>query len=182
MNEIENMSDEELQEMEEEIKEDDMMNSSEEQAQLSQEMQELYGGADPDEKMNAHTFLHNAAFKTKDTTRVTYLKEEELGRPLFSVRFMLDMQDIAKYYLDPLLAELKAEQERLKKAGKEYFEIDIDKHNGIANYFYNKIQNVTDSGMSNMGFSMNLNVTRKMDSTRRKSRASLDNLKGGNDK
>ena len=90
------------------------------------------------------------------------------------------MEDIAKYYLDPLLVSLKEEQEALKEKGKPYVDIDVEKNNGIANYFYNKIQNVTDSGMSNMGFSMNLNVTRKMDATRRKSQASMDNLKGGN--
>lgn len=176
---IENMDDEQLARAVNDL-EEEKEDSLDEQAQLSNEMKELYGGAEPEEKMNAHTFLHQAAFKAKDTTRITYLKEEELGRPLFSIRFMLDMEDIAKYYLDPLLVSLKEEQEALKEKGKPYVDIDVEKNNGIANYFYNKIQNVTDSGMSNMGFSMNLNVTRKMDATRRKSQASMDNLKGGN--
>ncbi len=119
------------------------------QMEDSAEWQDAYGSPEPDEQQNAHTFIHKATFDSDDTVRTTWLSESELGRPLFSVRFLLDMEDISKFYIDPLAKRMKVE-------------------NRIADYFANKIQNTTDSGMSNKGFAMNLNVTRKMDTTRRK--------------
>ena len=126
----------------------------------SADWQEAYGAPEPEEKQNAHTFIHKATFESDDTVRTTWLSESELGRPLFSVRFLLDMEDIAKFYIDPIAKNLKVE-------------------NKIADYFANKIQNTTDSGMSNKGFAMNLNVTRKMDSSRHRARDPTENLKGG---
>ncbi|KKL24347.1 hypothetical protein LCGC14_2416190, partial [marine sediment metagenome] len=105
-------------------------------------------------------FLWKASFDHDDTLRTTYLTEGELGRPLFTVRFLLDMEDIAKYYIDPLSEELK-----------------ID--NRIAKYFWEKIQNITSSGMSNLGFGPLLSVTKRMDITRKKVKGNIDNLKGG---
>lgn len=154
-------SDEDLREMEEE-QEDKAEDMSEDQFQLSKEVQEAYGSPEPDEKQNQHTFLHKATFDSPDTVKTTFLSESELGRPLFNVRFLLDMHDISKYYLDPILKDLRLEPQ----------------HNGIANYFWEKIQNITGSGMSNKGFSMNLNVTRKMDTVRKRIR-DTSKLKGG---
>lgn len=141
-----------------EFEEDKAQNTTEDDYLNRMQLAEGYPAPEPDEKMNPHTFLHKAAFGTVDTTRTTFLSESELGRPLFSVRFMLKMEDVAKYYLDDICTNL-------------------DIQNKIANYFNADIQNTTDSGMSNKGFAMNLNVTRRMDTLRRKAR--ISNLKGG---
>ena len=141
---------------------DDKEEDIEDQMQLSDELKEAYGAVEPEEKQNAHSFLHKATFDSSNTVRTTFLNESELGRPMFSVRFLSDMANISHYYLNPLLKELK---------------VDPLKFNGIANYFESKIQTITNSGMSNRGFAMNLNVTRKMDATRKRER--IENLKGG---
>lgn len=150
----------------EEVKEDQQEQQVEDQYETQQELMEGYPVPEPDEKQNAHTFLHKAAFDSPDTVRTTFLFPEELGRPLFSVRFMLKMQDVAKYYLDPLLIHLK---------------LDPLINNRIATYFWEDVQNVTSSGMSNKGFAMNLNVTRKVDATKKKVRQTSE-LKGGKTK
>ena len=124
---------------------------------LNQEYQADYPVLEPEERINAAAFLNKAAFHSQDTVRTTFLHEGELGRPLFTVRFLMDMEDIANYYIDPLL--------------KKYKEVlDNDVSNKISTYFWNKLQNVTDSGMSNKGFISNLSVTRKMDATRTRTR------------
>ena len=152
---------EELQEMQEDIAQD----TADDQREDTLEWQEAYGSPEPEEKHNQHTFLSNAV-KAEDTTRVTYLDEWELGRPMFSVRFLLDMEDISKFYLDEMVKELSSKGEEI--------------NNNIANYFHQKILNITDSGMSKEGFAMNLNVTRKIDMLRKKVRINnIENLKGG---
>lgn len=152
---------EEMEDMQEEATED----ADQDRFENTQEWQERYGSPEPEEKHNQHTFLSNAV-KSLDTVRTTYLDEWELGRPMFNVRFLLDMEDISKFYLDEMAEELSDKE-------KPVF-------NNIANYFRQKILNITDSGMSKGGFTMNLNVTRKMDSMRRKVRVSnTENLKGG---
>ena len=149
----------------EEVQEDAAADADEDRMQRAQEFQEGYGYPTPDEKHNQHTFLSNAV-KSEDTTRVTYLDKEELGRPLFSVRFLLDMEDVANHYLNPIADHLsKYKKDKIVK-------------NKISQYFFMKVLNITDSGMSKEGFAMNLNVTKKMDTTRKKlSEASLKNLK-----
>ena len=44
-----------------------------------------YGGVSQDIPQNVHTFLHNVAVTT-DTTKLGYLKEEELGFPNLPIR------------------------------------------------------------------------------------------------
>lgn len=151
-----------LQEEIEDQKEEDMEDAQD----MTAEMQELYGAPEPEQKHNQHSFLHKAVFDAEDTVRTTFLKQEELGRPLFTLRFMLDMEDVCKYYLDPILKSIK---------------LDPYSTNGIANYFKAKIQNVTHSGMSNGGFAMMMNVTQKKDLTRVKKRenSNTENLKRG---
>lgn len=133
------------------LKQEEMEDGAEDQYDLNRELQEAYGYPEAEEKMNTHSFLHKAAFDSKDTVRTTFLHEGELGRPLFTVRFLMDLKDISKYYFDDIL----------KKLGK-----DSDVENKIANYFEEKLQNITASGMSNKGFVMNLNVTKRVDATR----------------
>jgi len=149
---------EEVQEMQEEQTEDSELDRME----LSQEMQEAYSAPEPEEVQNQASFLHKAAFYSPDTTRTTFLHESELGRPLFSVRFIMELENLSAYYLGELCKELNIE-------------------NKIEEYFHQKRETITSSGMSNKGFAMNLNVTRKIDATRKRTReSSIDNLKGGN--
>ncbi len=157
--------DREIMEEMREQQQDDLEDAEDDRFDLNQEMQDGYPVPEPDEKQNQHTFIHKAAFGSDNTVRTTYLHEGELGRPLFTVRFLLDMHDISKYYIDQLVKDLGLNPE----------------DNGIANYFWEKIQNITDSGMSNKGFAMNMNVTRRMDATRRKVKENIL-MKGGGKK
>lgn len=150
-----------LRQMEEE-QQDSLEDQSEDSMLLQQEFQEGYPAPMSPESHNSSSFIHKATFGSEDTIKTTFLSESELGRPLFNVRFILDMEDIAKHHLDGYTKKLNVE-------------------NRIAKYFREKLKNITDSGMSNRGFSMNLNVTRKMDTTRRREN-NIDNLKGGNNK
>ena len=144
------------QDMQEEAADDAAQDNFENTAEFN----EAYGSPEPEEKQNQHSFLHKSAFDASDTLRVTNLNEFELGRPMFNIRFLLDMEDISKFYLDEL--------------AKEH---GID--NKIAQYFRDKIINITDSGMSKDGFTANLNVTKKMDTIRKKVRENpLENLQG----
>ena len=129
---------------------------------ISHEMAELYGSPTQEEKHNQHIFLSKTTDK-QEVDRFTFLNEEETGRPLFSMRFMLDIEDICKHYLDEALA----------KHGEE---------NKISKYWRRKIDNVTSSGMSKNGFIQMMNITRKMDMTRKSSRGNIENLKGGTKK
>ncbi len=144
----------------EEAQEDAAEDARADQLEDTNDYSEAYGSPEPEEKMNQHTFLSNAV-KSKDTLRVTNLNEQELGRPMFSIRFLLDMEDICNLYLGDMAKQLGIE-------------------NRVSDYFKQKIINITDSGMSKEGFTSLLNVTRKMDSTRTKVRDNpIQNLKGG---
>ncbi len=145
-----------LQEMEN-IQLDEAQDQQEESMINSQEFQD---GMMPDQEtqFNQHTFLAGS-LDQENPEKVTYLSESELGRPLFNMRFLQDIEDVCKHYLDELC----------KENGME---------NKISHYFRAKIQNIADSGMSNKGFVQNLNVTKKVDMTRTRKR-NLDNLKGG---
>jgi len=143
-----------LQEMKEQ-QADDSAEGMFDQMEDTSAWQEAYGAPEPEEKINQHAFIFRSAFDNEDTIKTTFLTEGELGRPLFTVRFLMDMEDLARYYIDPVA----------KKIG-----LDPKKDNKIANYFWEKIQNITASGMSNKGFIQNLNVTRKMDMTRKRTK------------
>ncbi len=120
-----------------------------------------YGTPEPEPTYNQHSFI-SASLKEPMPEKVTYLEKGELGIPAFTIRFMQDMEDIAKYYLDPIV--------------NKYFK---DKQeNRCADYFRQKIINVCDSGMSNNGFIHSMNVTKKMDMQRSRVNT-IDNLKGG---
>ncbi len=159
MEEQKPMTEEEM-EAYEDAQEDSAEDADDNRGDNLREDQEAYGFPEQEEKHNQHTFLSNAV-KAKDTLRVTNLNEQELGRPMFSIRFLLDMEDICKLYLDDLAIKLGIE-------------------NRVSQYFRNKIINITDSGMSKDGFTSLLNVTKKMDIARKKIRENpIQNLKGG---
>jgi len=148
---------EEVQKIQEEQTEDSELDRME----LSQEVQEAYGAPEPEEVQNQASFLHKAAFYSPDTIRTTFLHESELGRPLFSVRFIMDLEILSAHYLDAICEKYNME-------------------NKIKEYFHQKREVTTSSGMSNKGFSMNLNVTRKIDATRKRmSESSINNLNKG---
>lgn len=149
---------------------EDLRTEEMEEQQLDQgEVQEDFGGQgygypQQEDKHNQHTFISKAV-DMKDVEKVSYLKPEELGRPLFNVRFLLDMEDIAKHYLDPLLAK-----------------DDLNLKNRISDYFRNKINNICSSGLSHNGFIQTMNITKRMDATRTRVRGNTDNLNIGNKK
>jgi len=123
--------------------EEDMEDQIEEQADIQKDTQEDiedYGYPQADPVYNQHAII-SKSIDNSETLKTTFLSSQELGRPLFSVRFMLDLQKIAEHQ-------------------------DLPR---IAKYFEDKIRNITHSGMSNEGFVMNLAVTQKRDTTRKKS-------------
>ncbi len=126
--------------------------------QSQYDFQSTYGSPEPKEQFNQHSFLSNSLMFDQPE-KVTFMTESELGRPLFSLRFLLDIEDIAKYYLDDIA-------------------LDLGIYNKIALYFREKITNYCSSGMSNKGFVQNLNVTKKMDTVRQRIR-NLPEVKGG---
>ena len=143
----------------EDFSEDQGMDGYEDHQLNQQEFQDAYGAPEPEERHNQHTFLATS-LNRDDPEKVTWLSESELGRPLFNIRFLLDIEDICHYYLDGVCTELSQPNE-------------------IAKYFREKINNVCDSGMSNKGFVQNLNVTRRMDTKRERVRNIQPIKKGG---
>lgn len=140
------------------LQEDEVEDTQQDQFLNQQEFQEAYGSPEPEQKYNQHAFLANSlVFDSPE--KVTFMSESELGTPLFNLRFLLDIEDISKYYLDKMAGELEIT-------------------NKIAEYFREKIKNISDSGMSNKGFVQNLNVTKKMEATRQRVR-NLPDVKGG---
>lgn len=134
------------------------------QFENSMDLNEEYEAPHQEERQNQHSFLHRATFANPDTLKTTYLDREELGKPVFTVRWLLDMESLAEHYLDSL-AEL-------------YSAGDI-KINRISLYFRNKVLNITDSGMSKEGFVLNLNATKRVDINRKRYTGNIENLKVG---
>ena len=83
--EIPQLSEEELEEMED-MQDELLEDQQADNVENSQELGELYGSPEPEERHNQHTFLDNAV-KAKDTVRTTYLDEWELGRQMINVRY-----------------------------------------------------------------------------------------------
>lgn len=131
---------------------DDAADASEESYEENMQIQKDYMAPEAEEKLNQFAIIKHA-IKDKDTTRTTYLTPEELGRPMFSVRFYQDYCDFAGHYLNGTLDEMG---------------FDPQTSNFIAHYFKNKVLNITNSGMSNKGFTMNLSVTQKRDTTKKR--------------
>ncbi len=138
---------------------DQQQDMQDEQAMTNQEnMDGGIGVPEPEQQYGQHKFLAESLYHTSPE-KVTFLDVYELGRPIFNMRFLLDIEDVCKYYLDELC----------KEYGNE---------NKIAEYFRAKIQNIADSGMSKDGAIQMANVTKKVDVTRRRTR-NIENLKGG---
>ena len=157
------MNDEEYQQaMYDELKGlefDDKEDTDEEQSLTNQEIQDAYGHPEPEERHNQHTFISNSLHQP-NPEKVTFMTQSELGTPLFNMRFLLDIEDICKYYLDEIAKDLQVD-------------------NKIAEYFREKVKNISDSGMSNDGFLQKLNVTKKMEATRERIRNLDPKMKGG---
>lgn len=79
----------------------------EEEVDLERYMTGGTSGSIPEEKHNSHKFLHDVLV-TKDTTKVGYLKEEEVGLPKLPIRTLkelalfcediADMKEFADYF------------------------------------------------------------------------------------
>lgn len=149
---------EQMMEEIENIQLDEAQDQQDEQMTNTQEFQDIMV-PEQENTFNQHTFIASS-LDQENPEKITFLSESELGRPLFNIRFLLDLEDICKHYLDDMCEE-------------------VNVLNKIALYFRAKIKNVADSGLSNKGFIQNMNVTRKVDMTRTRKR-NLDNLKGGN--
>lgn len=115
---------------EQDIQEDNSYDDAEVRAEVSQEVAEQYGSPQPEEKINQFTILKEMINK-KDSLRTTFLTRPELGKPMFSARFYLDCMKLCDMYGADLIKE----------------------------YFANKVGTITDSGMSNEGFTPKLSVT-----------------------
>jgi len=74
-----------------------MADSSDSQAEMSEEelaerLSQLVGSTPmPEEKQNLHTFLTKVV-TTPDTTKLGYLKEEEIGLPVLPIRTFKDLE------------------------------------------------------------------------------------------
>jgi len=156
--EQEELSLELLEEMED-LQHDQSSEAREDSMLDDQNWRELYGAPEPEEKFSQHIFL-TKSLDRDDTEKVTFLSTSELGNPHFSIRFLLDLEDVSKFYLD-IIAE---------KLGTK---------NRISDYFRDKINNICSSGMSNQGFLHNMNVSRRIDISRKKVHDNIQNLKGG---
>jgi hypothetical protein len=159
MEKSENITEQELQEIEEaeEEIEDNDEEVREDNFEAQQDLAEDYPYPEQEEKHNSH-FIINKALEKPDTVRTTFLTENELGKPLFSVRFLSDLHDDA----------LRANEE-IKDITSKQIDLNI-----LEKYYYEKIQNITSTGMSNKGFMMNLNVTHKREATKRRLRIPTD--------
>lgn len=142
----------------EDLQADDSQDSQDEQMMNTHEFQDGIGVPEPDQQFNKHSFLFSSLDQDK-LEKVTYFSESELGRPLFNVRFILSIESLAHHHLDLLCYQYGVP-------------------NKIASYFRQKVDDISATGMSNQGFLQKLNVTQKMDMTRKRIR-NLGNLKGG---
>ena len=86
-----NYEQEMLEEMQD-LQAEDMADQSEDSMLNQQNWQEAYGVPEPEEKVNQHTFLKES-LSFDDPEKVTFLNQYELGRPLFNIRFLLDIED-----------------------------------------------------------------------------------------
>lgn len=62
-------------------------------------LKKVFGSPQPEEKQNVHTFLNKVAEKP-DTTRVGYVKEEELGTPPLTIRTLKELSLISDKIMD----------------------------------------------------------------------------------
>ena len=92
-----------------------------------------YGASSPEGKHNVHTFLHNIA-TAKDTTKIGFLKEEEIGLPKNPVRTYKTLASIAGSIMD---------------------------NEDLANYFNNKSEILTSTSLSREGFLDKLAVVQR---------------------
>ncbi len=152
--------DDAMKEMEDERSEDNI----DSQTQTSREMDAIRE-LDTNSH-NQHKFLERATFENEDPIRTTFLHAEEAGRPDFSVRFLGSVKTAAEQMLDSHIEDVN-----------EKFPKEKPVTNMIANYFAEKIKNITESGMSMEGFNMRLNASKILDTSRTRNTRSLDNLK-----
>jgi hypothetical protein len=92
-----------------------------------------YGGSVPDSKQNVHTFLHSVA-TADDTTKLGFLKEEEIGMMPNPIRSYKHLAQFAN---------------------------DIMHNEGLSNFFKSNSEIVTSTSLSRQGFLIDRAVVQK---------------------
>lgn len=94
-------------------------------AEIKELQDAIYGDAPtPTDKMSVHSFLDNVA-RAKDTTKLGYLKEEEIGMPQLPIRANKELALISE---------------------------DIMQNNFISDYFKKEAEITTSTSLSRQGF------------------------------
>ncbi len=133
------VTNEDIEEFEEEQAEEKKEEDQELMEELREEDAEAYGVPEPEQKYERFKFLTEAR-EMDDTIRTSYLTKSELGFPLFSVRFWLNLE---------LLAALK-------------------KYDILRKYLNDKALVTTHTGLSREGFLMNTAITRRKEGIKSK--------------
>lgn len=112
--------------------EEELETQRELQEDLSEEDAREYGAPEPEQIFERFKFLTEVRDRD-DTIRTGFVNEEELGRPLFPVRFWNNLKAIAKMH-----------------------NYDI-----VSKYCRDKALNITSSSLSRDGFLLNTSVTKR---------------------
>lgn len=133
--------------------EEEIEEKREEEQELLEDMKEddagSYGLPEVEKNYEKFKFLTDVK-ESQDTVRTTFVTREELGRPLFSLRFYINLEKMAR---------LKA-------------------YNLVADYLHHKAITTTDTGLSSEGFLMNLAVKKTTEKLKRKQQREVQNLNG----
>lgn len=137
------ITNEDVEEAMEDLKEEEAEDKAESDRELMEEMKEedaeAYGYPEAEEKFERFKFLSEVRDR-EDTIRTSFLTKTELGTPLLPVRFWLNLK---------LLADLK-------------------RYDIVSGYLYNKAIVTTHSGLSREGFLLNIAVTKRKETAKRK--------------
>jgi len=143
------ITNEDLEEMEEEQAEEKKESEQELMEDLREEDAESYGVPEQARTFERFKFLTEVR-DLPDTIRTSYLTKSELGFPLFSVRFWLNLK---------LLADLK-------------------EYNYLGDYLHNKALVTTHTGLSREGFLLNTAITKRKESKKHKLKPQEDDKSG----
>lgn len=133
--------DETEEEMKEDLIEEDIEAQNELREELSEEDAEAYGITEPEKQYDRFKFLTEVR-ELPDTIRTSFLSKQELGSPLFPVRFWLNLE---------ILARLRG-------------------YKLVGDFLLKKALITTHSGLSKEGFLLNTAITNRREALRKKSR------------
>lgn len=144
------LTEQDLQEYEDEIEdemEEEKVAATQEEIDLREDLtdDDNPGAPKPDPAFERYKFLTEAR-DNSETIRTSFVTKEELGVPLFSIRFWLDL-------------ELIATQKKLEL---------------LKRYLHGKALVTTDTGYSREGFFLNTSITRRRELARNKTKYSQE--------